>query len=173
MVFQILEIQDWLEGGHCGSFFSFSKNLLASHGPDFFQPVGIPALKPNLDLSLTAQMTVHPIRALRYYLDKAKDLRQGLKQTVRLAYESSELEVSECFQGQGTDVHSVAVSLGFKGGVSLIKGYGLEVKLRVRLLFWTYSFCPAYCSPSVCILYYTLPYLYVYVLFKWLYTLSY
>ena len=92
--------------------FFLAKNQLASAGPDIVQAVVIPALKPALDHSLTAVMTLCPITALRYYLVKTKDLRQEkhllfisvkddiqsatisswLKQTVLLAYYSSDLE---------------------------------------------------------------------------------
>ena len=41
------------------------------------QPVVIPALKPTLDPSLVQDKSLCPVRALRYYLDKTKDLRKG------------------------------------------------------------------------------------------------
>ena len=39
----------------------------------------IPALKPTLDHSLVQDKSLCPVRALRYYLDKTKDLRKGKK----------------------------------------------------------------------------------------------
>ena len=48
-----------------------SKNQLARDGPASVAPVVIPALAPTLDKSLC------PVRALRYYLDRTKDLRKG------------------------------------------------------------------------------------------------
>ena len=40
-------------------------------------PVVIPALAPTLDKSLKEDRCLCPVRALRYYLDKTQDLRQG------------------------------------------------------------------------------------------------
>ena len=54
-----------------------AKNQLASDGPSIVQPVVIPAVKPTLDDSLTEDMTLCPVRSLRYYIDKTKDLDQG------------------------------------------------------------------------------------------------
>ena len=110
---------------------------------DIVQPVVIPALKPTLDHSLTEDMTLCPIRALRYYLDKTEDIRQGkhllfisfkdglsvdiqratifswLKQTVLLAYHSSDLGTQNISKVEAHDVCSIATSIVFKGGVSL------------------------------------------------------
>ena len=54
-----------------------SKNQLAKEGPESVAPVVIPALAPTLDRSLKSDRTLCPVRALRYYLDKTSDLRQG------------------------------------------------------------------------------------------------
>ena len=54
-----------------------AKNQLALDGPSIIQPVVIPALKPSLDQSLAEDMTLCPVRSLRYYIDKTKDLRKG------------------------------------------------------------------------------------------------
>ena len=43
-----------------------AKNQLASEGPDLIKPVVIPALKPFLSSDLSDDMTLCPIRALRY-----------------------------------------------------------------------------------------------------------
>ena len=40
-------------------------------------PVVIPALVPSLDKSLTEDKSLCPLRALRYYVDRTKDLRKG------------------------------------------------------------------------------------------------
>ena len=40
-------------------------------------PVVIPALAPSLDKSLKEDKSLCPVRALRYYLDRTKDLRKG------------------------------------------------------------------------------------------------
>ena len=54
-----------------------SKNQLARDGPAAVAPVVIPALAPSLDRSLKEDKSLCPVRALRYYLDKTKDLRAG------------------------------------------------------------------------------------------------
>ena len=120
-----------------------AKNQLASDGPEVVQPVVIPDLKPSLNHSMSEDMTLCPVRALRYYLDKTKELRENkyilfisfkdgfskdiqkstisswLKQTVILAYESSDVETQSLANIKTHDVRSMAASLAFKGGVSL------------------------------------------------------
>ena len=119
-----------------------AKNQLASDGPDLLKPVVIPALKPFLSSDLTEDMTLCPVRALRYYLDRTDDLRRGknllfisfkegfdkdimrstisswIKQTVLLAYQSSNSD-SQDLHVKAHDVRSMSASLAFKGGASL------------------------------------------------------
>ena len=54
-----------------------SKNQLARDGPASVAPVVIPALAPSLNKSLTEDKSLCPVRALRYYLDRTKDLHKG------------------------------------------------------------------------------------------------
>ena len=54
-----------------------AKNQLARDGPAAVTPVVIPALAPTLDKSLSEDRSLCPVRALRYYLNRTKDLRQG------------------------------------------------------------------------------------------------
>ena len=96
-----------------------AKNQSASDGPTVIKPVVIPALKPHLDSSLTQDRSLCPVRALKYYLDRTKDLRKNknllfvaikedftrdisratisswLKQTILLAYEESDSETQQ------------------------------------------------------------------------------
>ena len=119
-----------------------AKNQLASEGPDLIRPIVIPALKPFLSSDLSDDMTLCPIRALRYYLDRTSTLRKGknllfisfkegfdkdiqrstisswIKQTVALAYQSSD-SMSDNVHVKAHDVRSMLASLAFKGGVSL------------------------------------------------------
>ena len=53
------------------------ENQLVKEGPDSVAPVVIPALAKTLDRSLKSDRSLFPIRALRYYLDRASDLRQN------------------------------------------------------------------------------------------------
>ena len=50
---------------------------LASSDPGSVKPVVIPALSNVLDSSLPADRTLCPVRALKYYLDRTKELRVG------------------------------------------------------------------------------------------------
>ena len=119
-----------------------AKNQLASDGPDLLRPVVIPALKPFLSSDLTEDMTLCPVRALRYYLDRTNELRRGknllfisfkegfdkdimrstisswIKQTVLLAYQSSKAD-SQDLHIKAHDIRSMSASLAFKGGASL------------------------------------------------------
>ena len=54
-----------------------AKTQLASDGPEVVQLVVVPALKPSLDHSMREDMTLCPVRALRYYFDKTKELREN------------------------------------------------------------------------------------------------
>ena len=133
----------WKEVTVAPSSVFLAKNQLASDGPSIVQLVVIPALKPTLDHSLSEDMTLCPVRSLRYYIDKTKDLRVGkhllfisfkngfsgdiqrstisswIKQTVMLAYQGSGLETQNLSKVKAHDVRSMAASLAFKGGVSL------------------------------------------------------
>ena len=111
--------------------------------PLAIQPVVIPALKPTLDPSLVQDRSLCPVRALRYYLDKTKDLRKGkkllsgaikdgyskdiskatvsfwIKQSIILAYQKSDQEVQNVSQVKAHEVRALAASMAFKGGVAL------------------------------------------------------
>ena len=119
-----------------------SKNQLARKGLAAVAPVVIPALAPSLDRSLKEDKSLCPVRALRYYLDRTKDLRTGkdlvfvslrksfqkdivpatisswIKQTV-LCYQLSDDEAQTIHQVRAHDVWAFAASKAFQGGVSL------------------------------------------------------
>ena len=83
------------------------------------------------------------VRALRYYLDKTKDLQQGkdlvsvsfrkgfqkdivpatisswIKQTVLLCYQRSDQTAQDLYQVRAHDVRAFAASQAFQGGISL------------------------------------------------------
>ena len=104
-------------------------------------PVVIPALAPSLDRSLKEDRSLCPVRALRYYLDRTKDLRKGkdlvfvsfrtsfqkdivpatisswIKQTVMLCYQLSDEESHSLHQIRAHDVRAFAASKAFQGGV--------------------------------------------------------
>ena len=135
--------ENWSQVTIAPSTAFLAKNQLASDGPTVIKPVFIPALKPHLDSSLTQDRSLCPVRALKYYLDRTKELRKNknllfvaikegftrdisratisswLKQTILLAYEESDSETQQLCQVKAHDVRSMAASLAFKGGVSL------------------------------------------------------
>ena len=120
-----------------------SKNQLVRDGPAAVAPVVISALAPSLDRSFKEDKSLCPVRALRYYLDRTKDLRVGkelvfvsfrksfqkdivpatvsswIKQTVLLCYQLSDCEAQTIHQVRAHDVRAFAASKAFQGWVSL------------------------------------------------------
>ena len=120
-----------------------SKNQLARDGPASVAPVVIPAVAPSLDKTLKEDKSLCPLRALRYYLDRTKDLRAGkdlvfvsfrksfqkdivpatiaswIRQTVLLCYQLLDEEAQNKYQVRAHDVRAFAASKVFQGGVSL------------------------------------------------------
>ena len=116
-----------------------AKNQLASDCPDSLKPVVIPALKPFWSSDLTGDMSLYPVRALRYYLDRTSALKKGkyllfmsfkegfdrglmgstisswIRQTVLLDYQSSNFDTQD-LQVKAHDVRSMSASLVFKDG---------------------------------------------------------
>ena len=133
---------DWSKVSLSPSPCFLSKNQLAREGPGSVAPVAIPALAPTLDSSLKDR-SLCPVRALRYYLDKTKDLRDKkdlvfvsfkknfnkdispstisswIRQTVLLCYQLSDQESLALHQVKAHDVRAFAASKAFQGGVSL------------------------------------------------------
>ena len=134
---------DWAKVSLYPSPSFLAKNHLAKEGPECVAPVVIPALAPTLDKSLKEDRSLCPVRALRYYLDKTQDLRQGkelvfvsfkkgftkdispatipswIKQTVILCYDLSDQESLTLHQVKAHDVRAFAASKAFQGGISL------------------------------------------------------
>ena len=134
---------DWSKVSLSPSPCFLSKNQLAREGPESVAPVVIPALAPTLDSSLKEDRSLCPVRALRYYLDKTKDLRDKkelvfvsfkknfdkdispstisswIKQTVILCYQLSDQKSLTLHQVKAHDVRAFAASKAFQGGVSL------------------------------------------------------
>ena len=54
-----------------------AKNQLASEGPSIFSEIEIPALTNCLGQEDKEDRSLCPVRALRYYLSRTADLRQG------------------------------------------------------------------------------------------------
>ena len=135
--------ENWNQVSLYPSLSFLSKNRLARDGPASVAPAVIPALAPSLDKSLKEDKSLCPVRALRYYLDRTKDLRVGkdlvfvsfrksfqkdivpanisswIKQTVLLCYQLSDEKAQNIHQVRAHDVRAFAASKAFQGGVSL------------------------------------------------------
>ena len=106
-------------------------------------PVTIPALTTILDRQSKEDRTLCPVRALRYYLDRTKDLRGSqsllfisfkkghtsdirpatlsswLKQTILLCYKQAHQQASDFVQVKAHDIRAFAASKAFYSGVSV------------------------------------------------------
>ena len=120
--------EDWSNVSLYPSPGFISKSHLAKEGPNCIAPVIIPALAPTLDKSLKEDRTHFLERALRYFLDKTKDLRAGkelvfvsfwksfnkdivpatisswIKQTIVLCYQLSDEQAQTLHQVRAHDV---------------------------------------------------------------------
>ena len=106
-------------------------------------PVTIPALTTILDRQFREDRTLCPVRALRYYFDRTKDLRGSqsllfisfkkgttsdirpatlsswLKQTILLCYKQADQQTLDLVQVKMHDIRAFATSKAFYGGVSV------------------------------------------------------
>ena len=106
-------------------------------------PVTIPALTTIVDRQFKEDRTLCPVRALRYYLDRTKDLRGSrsllfislkkghtsdirsatlsswLKQTILLCYKQADQQALDLVQVTENDISAFAASKAFYGGVSV------------------------------------------------------
>ena len=120
-----------------------AKNQLAREGSQSVSPVTIPALTTIVDRQFKEDRTLCPVRALRYYLDRTKDLRGSrsllfisfkkghtsdirpatlsswLKQTILLCYKQADQQALDLVQVKAHDIRAFAASKAFYGGVSM------------------------------------------------------
>ena len=120
-----------------------AKNQLAREGSQSVSPVTIPALTTILDRQFKEDRTLCPVRTLRYYLDRTKDLRGSwsllfisfkkghtsdiriatlsswLKQTILLCYKQADQQALDLVQAKAHDIRAFAASKAFYGGVSV------------------------------------------------------
>ena len=120
-----------------------AKNQLAREGSQSVSPVTIPALTTIVDRQFKEDRTLCPVRALRYYLDRTKDLRGSrsllfisfkkghtsdirpatlsswLKQTILLCYKQADQQALDLVQVKAHDIRVFAASKAFYGGVSV------------------------------------------------------
>ena len=119
-----------------------AKDQLAREGSQSVSPVTIPALTTIVDRQFKEDRTLCPVRALRFYLDRTKDLRGSLsllfisfkkghtsdirpatlsswlKQTILLCYKQAD-QALDLFQVKAHDIRAFAASKAFYGGVSV------------------------------------------------------
>ena len=120
-----------------------AKNQLAREGSQSVSPVTIPALTTIVDRQFKEDRTLCPVRALRFYLDRTKDLRGSrsllfisfkkghtsdirpatlsswLKQTILLCYKQADQQALDLIQVKAHDIRAFAASKAFYGGVSV------------------------------------------------------
>ena len=124
-----------------GSAF-IAKNQLEREGSQSVSPVTIPALTTIVDRQFKEDRTLCPVRALRFYLDRTKDLRGSpllfiffkkghtsdirpatlsswLKQTILLCYKQANQPGLDLVQVKAHDIWAFAASTAFYGGVSV------------------------------------------------------
>ena len=120
-----------------------AKNQLAREGSQSVSPVTIPALTTIVDRQFKEDRTLCPVQALRYYLDRTKDLRGSqsllfisfkkghtsdirpttlsswLKQTIQLCYKQADQQGLDLVQVKTHDIWAFVASKSFYGGVSV------------------------------------------------------
>ena len=120
-----------------------AKNQLAREGSQSVSPVTIPALTTIVDRQFKEDRTLCPVWALRFYLDRTKDLRGSrsllfisfkkghtsdirpatlsswLKQTILLCYKQADQQALDLVQVKAHDIRAFAASKAFYGGVSV------------------------------------------------------
>ena len=120
-----------------------AKNQLAREDSQSVSPVTIPALTTIVDRQFKEDRTLCPVRALRYYLDRTKDLRGSrsllfisfkkghtsdirpatlsswLKQTILLCYKQADQQALDLVQVKPHDIRAFAAFKAFYGGVSV------------------------------------------------------
>ena len=117
--------------------------LLAREGSQSVSPVTIPALTTIVHKQCKEDRTLCPVLALRYYLDRTKDLRGSrsllfisfkkghtsdirpatlsfwLKQTILLCYKQGDQQALDLVQVKAHDIRAFAASKAFYSGVSV------------------------------------------------------
>ena len=120
-----------------------AKNQLARDGTAVLQPIVIPSLSATLGRDLNEDRSLCPVRALRYYLDRTKDLRGNrellfishrhghkteihkntisswLVQTIRHCLQHCTDEAATLCRVKSHDIRALAASWAFKSGVAL------------------------------------------------------
>ena len=120
-----------------------AKNQLTREGSQSVSPVTISALTTIVDRQFKEDRSLCPVGALRYYLDRTKDLRGSrsllfisfkkghtsdirpatlsswLKQTILLCYPQADQQALDLVQVKAHDIRAFVASKAFYGGVSV------------------------------------------------------
>ena len=120
-----------------------AKNQLVREGAQSVSPVVIPALTTTVDRQFKQDRSLCPVHALRYYLNRTKDLmgdrsllfisfKKGhstdirpatlsswLKQTILLCYKQADQQALDLVQVKAHSIRAFAPSKAFYGGVSV------------------------------------------------------
>jgi hypothetical protein len=120
-----------------------SKNQIAKHGTNIFKPIVIEALGPTLSGELSDDKKLCPVRALKYYLSRTRDIRENrellfishwqghkgeickntisswLVQTIRLCLQNCSESTAKLANVRAHDIRALAASWAFKTGVAL------------------------------------------------------
>ena len=141
-------------------------------------PVTIPALTTIVDRQFKENRTLCPVQALRYYLDRTKDLRGSrsllfisfkkgqtsdlllsswLKQTILLCYKQADQQALDLVQVKVHDIRAFAASKAFYGGVSVDqimqacqwKAYNTFTNFYLKDLPWSDNDNNMYLGPVV------------------------
>ena len=115
-----------------------AKNQLAREGSQSVSLVTIPALTIIVDRQFKEDKTLCPVRALRYYLDRTKDLRGSrsllfisfkkghtsyirpfYKQTILLCYKQADQQSLDLVEVKAHDIRAFAASKAFYSRVSV------------------------------------------------------
>ena len=134
-----------------------AKNQVAREGSQSVPPVTIPAVTTIVDIQFKEDRTLCPVQALRYYLDRTKDLRGSrsllfisfkkgytsdirpatlsswLKQTILLCYKQADQQAFYLVQVKAHDIRAFVASKAFYGEVLVDQITG---KLTTHLQFF-------------------------------------
>ena len=142
---KVSNLGQWEKVALVSSSVFIAKNQLAREDSQSVSLVTIPALTTIVDRQFKEDRTLCPVRALRYYLDRTKDLRGSrsllfisfkkghtsdirpaklsswLKQTILLCYKQADQQALDLVQVKVHDIRAFAASKAFYGGVSVEK----------------------------------------------------
>ena len=138
---QVSNLGQWEKVALFPSSDFIAKNQLAREGSQNVSLVTIPALTTIADRQFKEDRTLCPVRVLRYYLDRTKDLRGSqsllfisfkkgntsgirpdalsswLKQTILLCYKQADQEALDLVQVKVHEIRAFAASKAFYSGV--------------------------------------------------------